>query len=247
MIFKAGPKFHNILGGGTFNLNRLTGTVSPGTRHRVGLEKFYDRIAPFYGIWAELVESHATCRAYELACLSEGDSVLEVAIGSGEFFSSLVGAGGLRRCVGVDRSPRMLARARNQLTRSGNGRHGLCRADAYQLPFAEATFDVLFNFYMLDLLRESEIPAVTKEFRRVLKPSGRLIVLNMAVQQRILNAVWMWIYHRAPLLVGGCRPVPVGVVLAAEGWGIESQEQISQCGFRSDLIVAGVPSRTCQP
>jgi ubiquinone/menaquinone biosynthesis C-methylase UbiE len=228
-------------------VNCPTGRVPIRTPGQVRLEGVYDRVAPFYGLWAKLVESHAACRAYELARLSEGESVLEVAVGSGEFFSSLVGAKGLRRCVGVDRSSRMLARARNRLTRDSNPCHDLCCADACRLPFAEATVDVLFNFYMLDLFPESEIPVVTEEFRRVLKPSGRLIVLNMAAQARIFNAIWIWIYNRVPLMVGGCRPLPVGIMLAADGWRIESQEQISQWGFRSDLIVARVPSRTRRP
>lgn len=247
MIFETGPKFHNILGGGTFYLNCSERKGFIQSSFRLRPEKFYDRVAPVYGIWAKLVESRAACRAYELARLSEGESMLEAAVGSGEFFSSLVATKGLRRCVGVDLASRMLARARPRLIQSGNKCPDLCRADACQLPFAEATFDAVFNFYMLDLFAESEISAATEEFRRVLKPSGRLIVLNMAVQERIFNAIWMWIYDRAPLVVGGCRPVPVGVMLAAGDWRIESQEQISQWGFRANLIVARAPSRNLQP
>jgi ubiquinone/menaquinone biosynthesis C-methylase UbiE len=208
------------------------------------LEKFYDRVAPIYGIWAKLFESQASRRAYELARLAVGESVLEVATGAGEFYSFLLGTKGLGRCVGVDRSFRMLARARGRMLRSGNAHGSLCRADARRLPFGEAAFDVLFNFYMVDLFPESEIVTCLEEFGRVLRPSGRLVLLAMGAQARILNTFWMWLYGRAPLLVGGCRPVPAARALGTSGWRIEVQEQISQWGFRSDLIVARVPPRT---
>ncbi len=222
-------------------------TVSSASRRRNRLEKFYDRVAPFYGVWARLVESRAGRRALELADLSEGEAVLEVATGSGDFYASLAQAKGLGRCVGVDRSSRMLARARSRFWRTGSPPQNLCRAEACLLPFGEALFDVLFNFYMLDLFRESEILAALEEFRRVLRPSGRLVVLNMAAQSRVLNGVWMWLYGIEPLLVGGCQPVPVAQTLCARGWRIDVQEQISQGGFRSDLIVAKVPPRTSLP
>ena len=45
MMFKKGPKFHNIAAGGTFNLNRPTGEVSAGASRQIRLEKFYDRVA----------------------------------------------------------------------------------------------------------------------------------------------------------------------------------------------------------
>lgn len=209
---------------------------------RERLEKLYDRMAPFYGIWAKLFESKATQRAYERACLREGESVLEVAVGSGEFYSKLVGFQSLRCCVGVDQARRMLVRSHRRLKLERNRGHSLCRADACRLPFREGTFDAVFNFYMLDLFPDSAIQAATAEFCRVLKSSGRLIVLNMAVQGCILNPIWMWAYRHMPLVVGGCRPVPVAAALAANGWKITWQEQISQWGFQSDLIVARVPA-----
>jgi len=168
--------------------------------------------------------------------------VLEVAVGGGEFHSMLAKTAGLRRCVGVDLSAPMLARARKRLEAGGLGRRDLCRADALSLPFGRAAFDILFNLYMLDLLLEEDVPAVLKEFARVLKPGGRLVILSMAEQSPTVNAIWMWLYGRSPVLVGGCRPVPVAQTLASNGWKISLREQISQGGFRSELILAQLPA-----
>jgi ubiquinone/menaquinone biosynthesis C-methylase UbiE len=131
----------------------------------------------------------------------------------------------------------MLRRARGRL--QANRRAGLlCRGDACRLPFPAASFDVIFSCYMLDLLPEADIQRALGEFFRVTKPQGRLVVAVMARQARVVDAIWMWGYHHAPALVGGCRPVALAPALAATGWRVELAEEISQSGFRSELILA---------
>ena len=195
-------------------------------------------VAPVYGFWSSLFEARAARQAYEVAGLAGGERVLEVAVGGGEFFGTLAKTAGLKRCVGVDLSALMLSRARRRLAAAGVERRNLCRANGLSLPFGNATFDILFNLYMIDLLMEGDFPGVFKEFARVLRPGGRLIVLSMARQARALNAIWMWFYRRSPLTTGGCRPVPVDEILAANAWKIDSREVVTQYGFRSELIVA---------
>jgi ubiquinone/menaquinone biosynthesis C-methylase UbiE len=232
------PKFHHIPTGGVSNLDCPSQNAGAATRIRRRLARFYDTVAPFYGFWSGLFESQAGARAYEAAHLSGDETVLEVAVGSGEFHSMLVKTPGLARCVGVDLSAPMLGKARRRLVSSGAGRRDLCRADALYLPFGRAVFDILFNLYMLDLLLEEDVPRALEEFARVLRPSGWLIVLTMAEQASLMNAVWMELYRCSPVIVGGCRPLPVAEMLASNGWKVDLREQISQCGFRSELMVA---------
>jgi ubiquinone/menaquinone biosynthesis C-methylase UbiE len=201
------------------------------------VERFYDTVAPLYGFWARLTESRAARRALEVAALQPGESVLEVGLGTGEFFSRLSIAAKDGRCVGLDLSAGMLRRARRRLDAKG-GAGWLCRGDACQLPFPAASFDVVFGCYMLDLLPEADIHRALAEFFRVTKPQGRLAAVVMARQARAFDAIWMWGYRHAPTLVGGCRPVALAPELAATGWRIEVAEKISQNGFRSELILA---------
>lgn len=59
---------------------------------------------------------------------------------------------------------------------------GLCKRQPHSsrlLPFPDATFDVLYNGYMLDLLGLRDISIALGEFRRTLKPGGRLVLVNM--------------------------------------------------------------------
>jgi ubiquinone/menaquinone biosynthesis C-methylase UbiE len=161
-----------------------------------------------------------------------------VAIGTGFLFSRLVQVDGLRRCIGIEPAEAMLQRARRRLAPQLREHSALCQADARQLPFPDSTFDVIVNCYMLDLLSEGDIPKVLREFRRILKPSGRLVLLVMARQNWLVQGIWMSLYALSPTLVGGCRPLSLSEFLSTGGWLIQRGETISQAGFRSQLILA---------
>lgn len=201
--------------------------------------KAYSYLAPFYDSWAALTESRAGNRAMKLLSPRAGESLLEVAVGTGRLFVRLLTELNLGRAMGMDYSPAMLRHAQRRLARVGEGPHALLLGDARHLPFPDAAFDLLLNCYMIDLLEEAGVPGVLAEFRRVLKPAGRLVLVNMATLGRWLNPAWMWAYRHAPSLVGGCRPVPqVGRLLAEGGWQITEHELMSQNGFRSELFLA---------
>jgi demethylmenaquinone methyltransferase / 2-methoxy-6-polyprenyl-1,4-benzoquinol methylase len=204
----------------------------------VDIGKLYSRLAPIYGFWGALTERRARDRALQVAELSEGQSALEVATGTGTFLARLAAVRSLRRVVGVDLAEGMVGRARRRIKSMPAGRAVLARADARRLPFAPQAFDVLFNTYMLDLLPEAQIPEVLAEFRRVLKPSGRLVALFMARQARVVQTLWMGLYRISPSLVGACRPIPIYDFLARNDWRVQVREVIPQCGFRSELFVA---------
>ena len=191
-----------------------------------------------YDLWCGLTESQAHARALNVASARPGESVLEVAIGTGVLFAKLAGIDGLMRCVGLELSEVMLSRARRRLPEQRSLRHALCRGDARFLPFASGTFDLILNCYFMDLLSQGDIGIALKEFRRALKPTGRLVLLVMARQSPMLQGIWMWLYAHLPGLVGGCRPVSLAEYLVKEDWRIDLREQISQLGFRSELILA---------
>jgi ubiquinone/menaquinone biosynthesis C-methylase UbiE len=204
-------------------------------------EQAYKHLAPIYDFWAELTESRAHTRALEWAAPQAGEAILEVAVGTGRLFARILEILGIGNAVGLDLSWAMLRRAQARLRRSGGPAPPLCRGDALRLPFADGTFDLLINCYMLDLMEQAQLPVVLSEFRRVLKPRGRLVISNMAVQAAWLNSIWMWLYRQTPSLVGGCRPVPgLSQLLGEGGWQVEKHELVSQSGFRSEVYLARI-------
>lgn len=77
------------------------------------------------------------------------------------------------RIVGLDYTPDMLAHAR-ALVRPG--RHHLMRGDGARLPFRDGEFDGITSLRFFHLFPEADRPAFAREFLRVVKPGGHLIV-----------------------------------------------------------------------
>ena len=72
----------------------------------------YRRLAPAYDLWARLTETRARARCLELAAVRDGESVLEVAVGTGLGFADILSRNPTGRNDGIDLTPQMLARAR---------------------------------------------------------------------------------------------------------------------------------------
>ncbi len=202
------------------------------------LNAFYERMAPLYDLWAELFETKARMRAEELLDIQKGETLLEAAIGPGRHFLKLAQKSPLKMSVGMDLSSRMLQLAHGRLQRSRRINIHLCRGNATSIPFRDGVFDKILNCYMLDLLQKEDLPLVLAEFKRVLKITGRLVVMNMAEQSPVFNRLWMSVYRHNPLLVGGCHPIEAIAWIEECGWQILQHEEIRQSGFRTELVSA---------
>lgn len=198
--------------------------------------KIYDRIAPMYDGWAWLTERKARTLAVERAAVKDGESVLEVAVGTGLMFRELLGKNPSGKTVGVDLTEGMLARAKEKAQAFPAEHWELSVGDARTLPCADATFDLIVNNYMFDLLPEAEFAPVLAEFRRVLKPGGRMVLVNMATASPF--NLWEIVYRVRPSLLGGCRGVQLEPFVRAAGFEMVQRETLSQLGFHSELVTA---------
>jgi ubiquinone/menaquinone biosynthesis C-methylase UbiE len=198
----------------------------------------YDLSAPFYGAWSAVTETKAHQRALAILRESPCERLLEVAVGTGTESAVLSADSGRKLSVATDLSMNMLKQVRKRIRRTPNAHAVLCRADARVLPFRSGMFDCLVSCYMLDLLPEGDIPTVSREFKRVLSHRGRLIIVVMGLQPPIMQQIWMAAFRHIPVLVGGCRPIEAVSMLRATGWTIERREQVSQSGFRSEVLLA---------
>ena len=118
-----------------------------------------------------------------LARLAAGEALLDVGCGTGGFAlaaAKAVGPGG--NVVGIDPSPEMIGRARGKARRGRPAaifQTGVIEA----LAFADASFDVVTISLVLHQLPGDVLHAGMAEVRRVLKPGGRLFVLDMGGPQ----------------------------------------------------------------
>jgi ubiquinone/menaquinone biosynthesis C-methylase UbiE len=94
---------------------------------------------------------------------------------------------------------------------------------------------------MFDLLPEQDFAAVLAEFRRVLRPGGRLAMVNMTLGEHWYNGLWERIYRLNPALLGGCRGVTLLPALEECGFQNANREYLSQMTFPSEVVHAIAP------
>lgn len=201
----------------------------------------YGKIAPIYDIWAWLTEKNARNRCLELAAIRDGENVLEVAVGTGLAFVKILEANPSGHNEGIDLTSAMLALAERRVLQTGYGSYRLRVGDAYDLPFPDDSFDVLVNNYMFDLLPERDFEVVLEEFKRVLRPGGRLAMVNMTHGKRWYNGIWNRLYQVSPALLGGCRSISLLPLLQQCGFRETTREYISQFTFPSEVVFGIAP------
>lgn len=140
----------------------------------------------------------------ELANLSPGDSVLDLATGTGDL-AIRAAEGTDVRAVGVDLTREMLEVAGE---RDGSRRVRWVQGDALELPFPDGSFDRVLVGYGLRNLAELE--RGIGEIRRVLKPGGGIFSLDFAKPRSgLLRRMYLgylelstaavgWVLHRDP-------------------------------------------------
>jgi ubiquinone/menaquinone biosynthesis C-methylase UbiE len=117
-----------------------------------------------------------------LVDLYAGDAVLDVGCGTGALVTEaerIVGAGGI--VVGLDVEPAMVKQAK----RRADDRQVVFEvASIDHIPYPDDTFDVVFSTLMYHHLTEVERTTGIEEVRRVLKPGGRLVVVDINPTRR---------------------------------------------------------------
>jgi ubiquinone/menaquinone biosynthesis C-methylase UbiE len=131
-------------------------------------------------VWMLMLGRERTFRekTLDLACLAEGESVLDVGCGTGTLaILARNRVGNLGKVTGVDASPEMINRARKKAREKGV-EVNFQTAAAESLPFQGAAFDVVLSTVMLHHLPDGTRAKCISEIRRVLKPRGRFLAID---------------------------------------------------------------------
>ena len=198
----------------------------------------YDALSPMYNLWGRLTESRARDRAIDLADIKDGQDVLEVAVGTGMAFHEIVKKNPAGRNVGIDLSEGMLTKARKRLQKLRVANYELKTGSALRLEEQDASFDLLMNNYMFDLMAFEEMDTVLQEFKRVLRTGGKLVLVNMTFGEKFGTDIYTWIYRISPKLMGGCRGVQLSEKLKVHGFNVKLREYYQQLLFPSEVILA---------
>ena len=113
-------------------------------------------------------------RIVNMSGFVESQKALDICCGTGDLVMRLACLGG--RVVGLDRNNPMLAIGNNRIIKNNNINADLFQADALSLPFSDSSFNLITIAYGLRNL--SDYQAGLQEALRVLKPEGRLLILD---------------------------------------------------------------------
>jgi demethylmenaquinone methyltransferase / 2-methoxy-6-polyprenyl-1,4-benzoquinol methylase len=190
----------------------------------------YDRINTIMSLGSGAWYRRRVLRQHGLA---PGQRVLDIAIGTGLLAREAAGiVRGEGLVVGLDPSLGMLEQARASLTLP------VVQGRAEVLPFADASFDMVTMGYALRHM--ASFGAVFAEFQRVLKPGGRLLILEIArAENRLAQAAAMlWLGRLIPAICGLVMPRKQGRLLMRYYWDT-IEECVPAATIEAELRASG--------
>jgi demethylmenaquinone methyltransferase/2-methoxy-6-polyprenyl-1,4-benzoquinol methylase len=161
----------------------------------------FDRIAPVYDTMNRVMTVGLDLRWRRLAAAAAvrtGDRVLDAACGTGDLAVADVRAGA-GRVTGLDFSEQMLLRARRKAPQLE-----WVRGDMLALPFADATFDAYTVGF--GVRNVSDLPLALSEARRVLRPGGRVAILEITRPRGPLRPFFAFWFDTVVPLLGRVLP-----------------------------------------
>lgn len=181
------------------------------------VQKYYAWRAANYDAGAGFeVEHHA--EAIRLAAIQEGQHILDVACGTARGTVGLAQAvGPAGRVDALDLTEAMLDQARAKIEQIGlSDRVRFKQGNARELPYPDEIFDLVYNGYMFDLIPLDGFPPILNEFHRVLKPGGKLVLVNMS-KPGARKTFFETVYEKG-WAVMPCRPVLMSPFLEPAGF-----------------------------
>lgn len=167
-----------------------TGTLSPD-----GVRGMFDRIAPVYDVMNRVMTAgldRSWRRLAVEAVVQPGDRVLDACCGTGDLALAAEREGGI--VIGLDFSSEMLERARRK-----SPSVTWVQGDLLALPFAADSFDAATVGF--GVRNVADLDAGLRELRRVLRPGGRLAILEITRPRGPLRPFFaLWFERVVPLL-----------------------------------------------
>ena len=170
-------------------------THESGTLHSDEVRGMFDRIAPVYDAMNRVMTAglDRTWRRLAVqAVVQPGDRVLDACCGTGDLAIAAEREGGV--VTGLDFSPGMLERARRK-----SDTVTWVEGDLLALPFDDDSFDsATVGFGVRNV---ADLEAALAELRRVLRPGGRLAILEITQPRGLLKPFFsLWFDRIVPLL-----------------------------------------------
>jgi demethylmenaquinone methyltransferase/2-methoxy-6-polyprenyl-1,4-benzoquinol methylase len=173
----------------------MTAGYESGRLEPDAVERMFDRIAPVYDAMNRTMTAGLDRRWRRIAAesaVNRGDEVLDACCGTGDLAIAAARRGG--RVTGLDFSEPMLERARRKAPKLN-----WVRGDVLAMPFSDGSFDAATVGF--GVRNVEDLPAALAELRRVLRPGGRLGILEITRARGLLAPFYrFWFDGVVPLL-----------------------------------------------
>ena len=157
-----------------------------------------------------------------IAALSPGEVVIDLGAGGGfDCFLASAEVGNEGRVIGIDMTPDMLSKARNNVAKGGFTNVEFRLGEIEHLPVADSTANVIISNCVINLSPDK--PQVFREAYRVLQPGGRLAISDVVATVELPPAM-----RNDPALVAGC--------MGNASLIHELEDMIAAAGFEQVLI-----------
>lgn len=203
---------------------------------RLGYERDYLDTLPEC-VWES---SAATGNPFELGPLHAGEVVVDVGCGAGaDLCIAALKVGRTGKAIGIDMTPAMVAKARENARTVGLENVLVHEADMVSLPIGDACADVVISNGSINLAADKE--QVFAEIHRVLRPGGRLQFVDVARRScsnepdATTNGSW------ADCVAGTLPPSEYVALLTAAG--LSKVEHLGWTGYRTSADTEGAVFR----
>jgi ubiquinone/menaquinone biosynthesis C-methylase UbiE len=143
-------------------------------KHKEQVERQFTRTAEAFTEFAVRDSAEVTAEKVQFSKPQPDALALDLACGPGAFVLAL--APQVRFACGLDLTAEMLRRARALQNEKGIANAGFQRGEAEQLPYCDASFDLVSCQYAIHHVPKPEL--VLREMVRVIKPGARLVVMD---------------------------------------------------------------------
>ena len=174
-----------------------------------------------------------------LASLKEGEVVLDLGAGGGiDCFLAAVAVGETGRVIGVDMTPEMLHRARENARNGGYDNVEFRLGEIENLPLADSTVDAVISNCVVNLSPDKA--RVFKEAYRVLKPGGRVMVSDIVLTRELPEDIRNSLAAYAGCVAGASLKEDYLATIAKAGF--ENVEIVSEQSYGSGDMESAILS-----